>query len=216
MNKYSQLPANLGQFTVDCKEMMFYQYLPIKMIGEANPVFEDRLDCFKSMVGTICCDYIGTFGLDNYVGSYVYLSAKYLFQAEGCGYNRPGWHCDGFMTDDINYIWSDRNPTVFNISDFVLSQDDRLSMTEMQEQARFKNDIEFPVNSLLRLNQYNVHKVGHQSEGMRTFLKVSFSKDKYDLIGNSHNYLLKYDWEMKERMAERNIPQTITQLELLS
>jgi len=43
---------------------------------------------------------------------------------------------------------------------------------------------------------------------MRTFVKISFSKDKYDLIGNSHNYEMDYKWDMKERKEERNIPQT--------
>lgn len=43
---------------------------------------------------------------------------------------------------------------------------------------------------------------------MRAFLKVSFSKDKYDLLGNSHNYLMDYNWEMKARKEDRNIPQS--------
>lgn len=34
---------------------------------------------------------------------------------------------------------------------------------------------------------------------MRNFLKVSFSKDKYDLKGNSKNYLLSYDWYFRDR-----------------
>jgi len=210
MNKYGELPHTLGLHQIECKEMMFYQYLPIKLLGQSMPVFEERLNCFRDIVGLICCDYIGTFGLDNYVNSYIYMSAKYLFQAKGCAYNRPGWHCDGFMSNDINYIWSDTNPTVFNTSEFNLTQNDKVSIQEMTEQATSDNDVSFPENTLIRLNQFNVHRVADQIEGMRTFLKISFSKDKYDLIGNSHNYLLNYDWEMKERNAERNIPQSLT------
>ncbi len=41
----------------------------------------------------------------------------------------------------------------------------------------------------------------------RTFLKVSFSRDKYDLAGNSHNSRLDYDWPMRERGLTRNTPQ---------
>ena len=44
----------------------------------------------------------------------------------------------------------------------------------------------------------------------RTFFKLSFSKDKYDLKGNSHNYLFDYNWEMRERKENRNIPQQLT------
>lgn len=88
--------------------------------------------------------------------------------------------------------------------------DDKLSLAEMGLQAIPENDIKFRENELLRLNQFNIHRVDtFMTCGMRTFLKVSFSKDKYDLIGNSHNSLMDYNWEMRERKAERNIPQSI-------
>lgn len=208
--QYGELPKRLaGLFEVDAKEMMFYQYLPIKMIGGVQPVYEDRLKCFDELIGTICCDFIGNFGLDNYVDSYIYLTAKYMYQTPGCSYNRPGYHADGFMTNDINYIWSDKNPTIFNKTQFTLSMDDSGSLVEMEQQALKENEITYPTNSLLRLSQFNIHKVADiETGGMRTFLKVSFSKDKYDLIGNSHNYLIDYNWEMKQRAIERNIPQT--------
>ena len=209
MNKYGQLPKVLGKYFISPKEMMFYQYLPIKMPGNTQPIYEPRLKCFDNIIGAICCDFIGEFGLDKYVESYLYLCAKNLFQSKGCSYNRMGWHCDGFLTDDINYIWSDSCPTIFNNSDFNLTMNDRISMLEMESQALKENDFNYEENQLIRLNQFNVHKVADVTkEGMRTFLKLSFSKDKYDLIGNSKNYMIDYDWQMKERKAERNIPQS--------
>jgi hypothetical protein len=60
--KYGQLPKELGIFEVKPKEMMFYQYLPIKMIGETKPIYEKRLSCFDELIGSICCDFIGDFG----------------------------------------------------------------------------------------------------------------------------------------------------------
>lgn len=207
--RYGELPTVLTTYEVNCNEMMFYQYLPIKLAGSHNPIIEDRLKCFKELIGAICCDFIGFYGLDAYVANNVYLSAKYLFQGVGCSYNRMGWHCDGFMSNDINYIWSDSLPTVFNSSNFSITLDDSLSMKQMERQALPCFDISYPVNTLLRLNQFNVHRVADvDKEGMRTFLKISFSTDKYDLIGNSHNYLLNYDWEMKQRNMQRNIPQS--------
>jgi hypothetical protein len=83
-------------------------------------------------------------------------------------------------------------------------------MEEMEKQAMPFHNVTYGENRLLRLNQYNIHKVASVTEvGMRTFLKLSFSKDKYDLIGNSHNYLIDYNWEMKNRKEHRNIPQSI-------
>ena len=208
--RYGELPKPLGIFEVECNEMMFYQYMPIKLIEQTQPIYEERLRCFDKLIGAICCDYIGEFGLDNYVNSYVYLTAKHLYQMPNCSFNRTGWHSDGFLTDDINYIWSDKYPTIFNRTEFHLPLDDLLSLEEMEKQAMPFHDVKYKENQLLRLNQYNIHKVAPITEiGMRTFLKLSFSKDKYDLIGNSHNYLIDYNWEMKNRKEHRNIPQSI-------
>lgn len=212
--RYGELPKELGIFEVEAKEMMFYQYLPIKMPNETQPIYEQRLKCFDALVGAICCDYIGEFWLDNYVNSYVYLTAKHLYQMPNCSFNRTGWHSDGFLTDDINYIWCDKYPTIFNKTDFDLPLDDLLSMEEMEKQAMPFNDVTYKENQLLRLNQFNIHKVAAITKGgMRTFLKVSISKDKYDLIGNSHNYLLNYDWKMKQRKDARNIPQSVVDVQ---
>ncbi|MBZ5864318.1 hypothetical protein LAG72_24625, partial [Escherichia coli] len=49
--------------------------------------------------------------------SFVYLSVKILHVTPDAPGNRPGWHSDGFLTNDLNYIWADRNPTEFFIND---------------------------------------------------------------------------------------------------
>lgn len=209
--KYGQAPAYLGQHLVDVREMMFYQYLPVKLPGSHAPVMEPRLDPFKYLVGVCCCDFIGTFGLNQYIASHVYLSAKNLFQAPGKIFNRPGYHADGFMSEDVNYLWSDKCPTIFNEGPFSLSRDDSKSMKEMEEQASPDREFSYPENSLLRLNQFNIHKPEENAKpGMRAFMKLSFSKDRYDLEGNAHNHLIDYAWEMKPRKLERNIPQSET------
>lgn len=206
--KYGALPKNLGIVNIDCREMMFYQDMPIKMQGWTPFYLENRLEWVRDIINIAFCDFISCFDKEVVSNSYIYLSAKHLYQSKGCSYNRPGWHCDGFMSDDINYIWSDTLPTIFNTSKFNLSQDDSLSMKEMELQALPENNFSFPEKSLLRLNQYNVHRVADvDRDGLRTFVKISFSKDQYKLIGNAHNYKMDYDWEMKERNAGRNIPQ---------
>lgn len=207
--KYGELPSRLGQIKIDCQEMMFYQYLPIKLNGFILLQYEARLDVFWKLFQEAVQDFIQKYGHENYIGSNIYLTAKHQYQTPEKTFNRMGYHADGFLTDDINYIWSDKSPTVFNKSNFNLTLDDVISMKEMEEQALKENEVTYPINTLLRLNQFNIHKVSeNQEEGMRTFVKISFSKDKYDLIGNSHNYELDYNWEMKPRKQVRNIPQS--------
>lgn len=210
MKKYGSLPKNLGEHLIECDEMLYYQYLPIKLSGQVEPLMENRLIPFKEIIGAICCDFVGEFGLDKYVRKNVYLTAKKMYQTNGCSFNRKGYHSDGFLTYDINYIWSDCQPTIFNTSNFNLTLDDKKSLKEMEDQALKKNEVIYPNNTLLRLNQFQIHKVSPGTQlGLRTFVKVSFSEDKYDLKGNSVNHLLDYDWKMRDRETERNIPQKI-------
>ena len=210
MNKYGALPKDLGIHLVDCEEMLFYQYLPIKLIKDSGLFYESRLNFFKTLIDKCSTDFVKEFGNDKYLNSYIYLTAKKMHQTEGCSFNRKGYHSDGFLTDDINYVWSDKNPTIFNDSDFNLTLDDKVSIKEMGLQANEKNIKIYPENSLLRLDQFNIHRVSENDDSsLRTFVKISFSTNKYDLLGNSKNYLIDYDWKMRSRELYRNIPQKL-------
>lgn len=208
--KYGTPPEYLGTHEVQCDEMLFYQYLPIKLRGVQGYIIEERLQCFESLIQHALMDFRIDFGSEEYLDSYIYLTVKKMYQVGGCSFNRRGYHSDGFLTDDINYIWSDKNPTVFNLSKFDLTLDDEISMKEMESQAKPDLVAVYPENSLLRLDQYSIHKVC-ENNGLvlRTFIKISFSKDKYDLKGNSKNHLMDYDWKMRDRSTERNIPQIV-------
>lgn len=208
---YGKLPTVIGtDFHIDSGEFLYYQYMPIKLFGETKIIVEPRLKSFNEIIGITCCDYVGRNGLTAFVNSYVYLTAKRIVQVPGCYVNRPGWHTDGFLTDDINYIWSDSLPTIFNTTRFVLSADDVASQEEMEQQADPANNVVYPNHALLRLDKCVVHRCDDTPITVtRTFLKLSFSKDKYDLKGNTHNYLLNYDWHMRDRNSTRNVPQEL-------
>jgi len=79
-------------------------------------------------------------------------------------------------------------------------------MIDMESQALEENNITYPNNTLLGLDPFVVHKVGPYVEGIRTFFKLTFSKDIFNLENNSHNYMFAYDWEMKPRKEQRNVP----------
>lgn len=205
--KYGDLPLSLGIYEAKVGEMFFYQYLPIKLAGDIKPIYEDRLKPFDLMISTICCHFIGEYGLNKYRDNYIYVSAKNLFQRPNCEFNRHGWHSDGFLTDDVNYIWSNSTPTVLCEYPFELTLDHEKSLAEMEKQAELGNQSQAKENELLMLTQFNIHRVAIAEKAeVRAFLKVSFSSDQYNLIGNSINPLLNYNWEMKPRQIERNHP----------
>jgi hypothetical protein len=210
MSKYGELQKVIAKIEITFSEMMFYQYLPIKLVDNTDIRVEKRLQFLESIIGTACCDFIGAYGLNRFVNSYVYLTVKHQYVSPSFHFNRLGWHSDGFMTEDINYIWSDKIPTVFNTSPFLLPMDDVQSIICMESQALPKNDVTFEDCTLLRLNEFNIHRVGDvKGVCLRSFIKISFSKDVYDLKGNSINYELNYNWDYRERGGNRNIPQKL-------
>jgi len=74
--KYGELPVSLGIHTVECREMMFYQYLPIKMCGLVERKLEPRLRCFSDLIIKIEEDFVKEFGFIQYLDSYIYLTVK--------------------------------------------------------------------------------------------------------------------------------------------
>lgn len=212
--KYGDKPKSLGLLRLDVSEMLFYQDMLIKEPGQTPDTIETkleaRLDPFKPLIGMACCDFIAGFGLRAFKDHRIYITAKHLYQPADMSINRPGWHTDGFGTADITYIWSNAIPTEFCSTEFNITEDDKLSMIEMEDQAKVADVFTARVNEVIRLNRYNVHRPntsGHAT--MRAFAKVIFSLDKFQLTGNSINPFMSYDgWEFQKRQNLRNVPQS--------
>lgn len=198
---YGDKPEDLGLIDLNPTEMMFWMYCPIK-VPYGQICLPDNLYQFRVIVEKVLKDeYMGS--------SYMYLTAKTLWVSGDYIGNRPGWHSDGFGTDDLNYIWSDRAPTEFLYTGnkFTLSTDCDISMSEMEELAKGYVPITYKDKHLLKLTPSVIHRcpVGF-SPGMRTFVKVSISKNPYDLEGNSINHKLGQIFDLKPRQEKRNHP----------
>lgn len=197
---YGREPILVDELELAHGEMCFVQYMPIR-INRSDIRVPERLKWAMPIIEK--CHEIEDFG-------YAYLTAKVLWvNRENMG-NRKGWHSDGFMSDDISLIWSDCCPTEFAVQQFRLTMDHEISMQEMAKQVRHRNIVTYPPCSLLRLDQYVIHRVSEQPyEGMRAFVKVSLSNEKYNLEGNARNELFDYDWKMAPRKQSRNHPVAI-------
>lgn len=204
MKKYYGLaPTIISDFiNIEPSEMCFFQYLPIKMSSIEKLGNDIKIPTNLLWVGPLV-DLIRNDIKDEY---YLYLTVKHIYVVPNNMGNRPGWHSDGFKTDDLNYIWTDCFPTEFCIKEFNISNNCELSMIQMEEQADIDNIKIYPEKSFLKLDQYNIHRSPILGSGYRTFVKLSLSKDKYNLKGNAHNYLFDYQWNMKERAETRNHP----------
>lgn len=208
------LPKDLDLIDLSPSEMMFWLYCPIK-IAESNSVqLPPNLLQYQPIVDKVFRDMKATQHwvneFDNaWYNSYVYLTAKTLFVSGDYIGNRPGWHCDGFGTNDINYIWYDSAPTDFSYYDrhLEVSDDCSQSLIQMEAATEFWYKKQYPCKHLLKLDPTVIHRSPIKFEpGVRTFVKVSVSKDIYNLEGNSINHLLPIDVEFKSRTVERNHP----------
>lgn len=202
MPKCGSLPIDMGLIDISPKEMMFWMYCPIK-VPYGQIMLPDNLAQFKPIIEKV---------LENeYVGSsYMYITAKTLWVSGDYIGNRPGWHIDGFGTDDVNYIWCDRAPTEFIAGDFGISDDCEQSMKDMEALAEKNESIFFKDKHLLRLDNTVIHRSPVMfAPGMRSFVKISVSKNVYNLEGNSVNHLLGDFIEYQPRNVERNHPATL-------
>lgn len=204
LEEYGDLPECIGEIKIDVseEEMCFVQYLPVRLpMQKVYHVLPENLAWCSSLIERASITeslYKGN------TWKYVYLTVKRVY---GSG-NRAGWHCDGFGTDDINYIWYDSHPTEFYPFKIVLPWCHEESMLKMDNEIDDRcSMITYPCKHLLRMNQSSIHRVSPKLfTGLRTFVKISFSNEKYNLRGNAHNYLLDYNWRMVERSEYRNHP----------
>lgn len=206
---YGATPEDLGLMDLAPVEFMYWLYCPIWTPREGLTL-PPNLRQFEPLVRASCLrEQAGA------LATYGYLTAKTLWVSGDYTGNRPGWHTDGFGTEDINYIWSDRAPTEFyNGTEFDLADDCADAMAEMERRAIGGGErwiTTYPDKHLLRLTPAVVHRppVGF-APGMRTFFKLSISKDRYNLEGNSINHGLTERWPMVPRGLERNHPSAPT------
>lgn len=220
---YGEAPVDLGEVTLPhWQEFMHYLYLPVR-IPEPGAHPQAYVDCVLPPNLHFIRPAV-RLTLDNAKrhthlrNPYVYVTARRGFATPGNPLNRPGWHCDDFGGDDLNYIWSDRWPTRFLYAPggLTLPDDDVASMEVMEALAHTAEHTDAPSmmvadgqpGHLLRLSPYVIHDTPIIPEpgGMRSFFKISVSSHRYNLLGNSHNYLLDYEWKMYDRAAIRNQP----------
>lgn len=203
---YGEPPIDLGLVDIKGEEMLFWLYCPIKLPDQFQPAFPKNLEQFRPIVWAVYEDM----GRKEWEKNYIYITAKRMVVSAGMAGNRPGWHSDGFLTGDINYAWYDSVPTVFWEPNgrYSVTADHNESLKEFHDLANRSEKIaRYPNMHLLKMNQQVIHKPDVAPETLvRTFVKVSVSKHKYTLKGNSINHELPLHCVYGEREKERNCP----------
>lgn len=205
VGEYGGEAEQIEPIDLEWDEVMHFMYLPVKfpLIASMGDVrLPERLAFLQPLIDTVM-------EIEDTENRYIYVTARRGYATPDNPLNRPGWHCDGFGTNDMNFVWYDRWPTRIAVQPFPdISSDHTVSMEQFADQVSLRNVVELPEKWLLRFNPFVVHTTPliPAPGGFRSFVKISVSDHRYNLKGNSHNHRFDYDWEMYDRSDVRNDP----------
>jgi hypothetical protein len=203
MTIYADQPVRICEFKFDLPEVMYYLYLPVRMPGGGHDIrLPPNVECCRPMIEAAI-----NLHLPMRQSSIVYLSARKGWASPDNPLNRPGWHCDGFGTADMNYIWWTGPGTRFTRQKFRDISEDHIESLKQFDRMIYAGDIYTPDEKwLYGLSPRCVHSTPEVKPPgcMRQFVKISLSMERYNLENNSHNYLFDYDWPMHSRDVIRN------------
>lgn len=156
--------------------------------------------------------------INPYAGEYyAYVTVDQGMVQQGEMQRKGGCHVDGFQGARIqpktyinrSYVVADMVPTVFychpfctehmdeGIHDFFLDFD-----RQAQEGCTYRPE---PFQISL-MDVYTVHRSDWASEAcFRTFLRLSYDVAVFDRLGNAHNPLFDYEWEMLPRDTQQHL-----------
>ena len=150
-------------------------------------------------------------------GWYAYLTVDQHDVSAGSTHRRPGVHIDGVqgaryavkLPPEHLYSASDRLGTVFYDQSFDLTRLDPARQhvhAELERQAREENAVRVADYDIAYWDSYSVHRADVAPEPLRrTFVRVEFSRKRYDSLGDTHNPLFEYDWRPVARPIPANL-----------
>lgn len=203
-----EAPQAMGHFDFHLPEVMYYLYLPVVMREHPGGaiMLPPNIECCRPLIREAIrsCEHLKY--------RYVYLSARKGWATPDNPLNRPGWHCDGFGTNDMNFVWWRGPGTRFISGSWRVSADHLESLQEFEALARFEESggrvYSPPEGTLYVIPPTVIHAtplIGAPG-CMREYVKISLSNERYNLENNSHNYLFDYSWPLHSRELIRNDP----------
>lgn len=143
---------------------------------------------------------------------YCYITVDCRDVEPGKTTRKSGLHVDGFqgarispkLPVDHSYIVSNNNPTIFYNQPFKVGEDWDMNCHNYFEGFELQKDVSkqvvYPNHSVLLIDAYCLHEAPVATEKQkRTFLRMSYTVREFDRLGNAHNPLFDYNWEMVPR-----------------
>lgn len=148
---------------------------------------------------------------------YAYLTIDQRFVPQGKAQRGIGLHSDSVQGPRIQqkteiehtYLCVDRDPTLcfaqaFNLEGYDVNR--HWLNAVFEKQARPDRAVSLPLYTVNLLDAYTVHTaIPASADGMRTLFRLIFSVRQFDRIGNTHNDLFDYQWNMQPRPLPQNL-----------
>lgn len=218
MSRYGTPPTELGVFgEVRLTEVMYYLYLPIsipEIMSKSHDFAKDAWpfvrvpDNLRPVLPLVYTSmHAAILQGHDLSKEYIYVSARKGWASPDNPLNRPGWHCDGFGTNDFNAVWWDGPGTRFAVQDFGdIVDDHKVSLMQFENRVDKRSIVHGEAHTLYGIDPHCVHAtpIIEPPGCMRQYVKISISPHRYNLVNNSHNTLFSYRWQMQDRESVRN------------
>ena len=180
--------------------------MPIKFPESREVLVPEELQQFREAIQTII-NFESSINKD-FVSDYAYLTVDQKIVEPRESHRSPGPHVDGIqgrsyptkLRIDHSYLISDLDPTLFFRNRFDLSGYD-VEVHNLNKafaaQAEHATAIRPLPYEIVMMDAFTVHESPLLSRGgLRTLFRLEFSEKKFDRLGNTHNPLFRYSWEM--------------------
>lgn len=179
-------------------------------------VIPDELAQFKEALQRIITleHLINPRARDDY---YAYVTIDQSAVEAGVTQRLPGWQLDGFQGTERNprqeidhsYLVSDHLPEVFTTQRFYFPHFDyqlHNVFSELDRQASPEFELRGDPYQVYLVNAYTAHRSPvAEGQSPRTYLRLTYSRARYDKLGSTDNSLLPYAWDRPEKTLRQTL-----------
>ena len=189
--------------------------MPIKLAGQKEVRVPVELEADREAIQKWV--NFAASNLPDWVDRIFYITTDRRRIRRGSSQRRPGIHTDGFQgaryqkknPPDIVALVHDHVPFVSYAQSFDftgLNTGKHDFHAEMSRQADESNAVPSENYKMYVFDAFTGHRAGEAEEDIeRNLVRFNASYATYDFIGNTHNPLLDYDWEMVDRTIPNNL-----------
>lgn len=182
--------------------------MPIKMPGSDYRLPAEFAPWSEAVAMAASFEHTHNKDVDNF---YAYLTVDQKPVEAGASQRKSGLHVDGYqgarispkVACDRSYIVVSSTPPIIHNQAFSVEHLDDSEVNVFHEFDRLAHESSAIIPKsfqMVFMDCYTVHGTRPMLQGGgRTFFRLSYSVRQYDRLGNSHNHLFDYKWEMVER-----------------